>query len=722
MKKIFKISLLLLLTILLVVFSFLLYLSIATKNVKFKKEYLNKKFTFTQFYDINNNLIEFQNNEVNYTSNIPNHVKNAFISVEDKRFYSHNGIDYIRLIKAMLVNVKNFSFSQGASTISQQLIKNTHLSNEKTIKRKFIEIKLTKELEKFYTKEEILLFYLNNIYFGENAYGISNASKLYFNKKVEELNVSEAALLAGIVKAPSIYNPIKNPKYALKRKDLVLKLMKKNNFIDENIYQSELNREISFNNEFKTQVNKYTTEIFDELKTILNTPYVNKNYKVYTYLDLDLQKQIENISIEENCEKKYIIIDNKTMGVKAYYSTCQNLLRQPASTIKPLLVYGPAYNEKIVNLQTKILDNKTNFNGYIPKNFNDKYYGYISCKDALSKSLNVPSVKLLNSIGLNKIKKYSKKFNIEINNENLSLALGNLESGISLKHLTSCYSTFVNDGNYSTCAFIKEIKNEKGKTIYKHFNKKTNVFSKESSYIINYNLMDCVKNGTGKKIADLPYQICAKTGTNGNKNGNIDAYSISYTTNHTVGIWLGAKNNQFLSNNCTGSSHPTIIAKNIYKILYKDNQPNKFIKPDNVLTIKYDKDRYDKNYEIVLSENDNYYEGLFIKGTEPKNEKKYNSLPFIKHCKIVDNKKYFSVIYDYYNCDGIELYELINNKEIYIKRIRNNKINISPTIGSHRYFLKPYKHQKGKIIYGENYYLPVIDVKNELLPKEWWEN
>ena len=173
--------------------------------------------------------------EVTELSDIPQHTQKAFVAVEDKRFYKHNGLDYKGMIRALFNNVKSLSLKEGASTISQQLIKNTHLSNEKTLKRKLAEIKLTTKLEKEYSKNEILEKYLNTIYFGDNCYGITRASKHYFDKEPKDLDVNESAILAGIIKAPTNYSPTTNPKKCFERKNLVLKLMYKQGYIDKNV-------------------------------------------------------------------------------------------------------------------------------------------------------------------------------------------------------------------------------------------------------------------------------------------------------------------------------------------------------------------------------------------------------------------------------------------------------------------------------------------------------
>lgn len=694
--------------------SFFLYMLISTRNIKFNPINLTKNTSSILFYDNNGEEINLTCGKSDITTDIPSYVKNAFICVEDKRFYKHNGLDYKRIFGAILVNLKNGSFSQGASTISQQLIKNTHLSNEKTIKRKFAEIKLTKQLEKNYSKDEILNLYLNNIYFGENCYGIKNASKRYFDKNPNELTISESAMLAGIIKAPSKYNPIANYDLAIKRRNLVLDLMK--NSIDEQSYLNAKKEKIVIKNEDNICENSYYYQVEKELQEIMNSPYYNKNLKIYTYLNQDLQNLISNIKCDYKSDKSIVVIDNNNLGVNAYFSSCGSISRSPGSTIKPLLVYAPCYEEKIVNLQTKILDEPTNFNGYAPKNYGDKYYGYISAKDCLSKSLNVPSVKLLNTLGVEKAKNYAKKLNISVKDENLSLALGSLSSGINLTHLTSCYSTFANNGEFSMGKFIKEIKNEKNQTIYRHKKENIKVFSPETAYLINYNLMDCVNNGTARKLSDNNYQICAKTGTNGNKEGNNDAYTISYTTNHTIGVWLGNKNNNLMDNKVTGSSYPCLISKEIYKNVYNNVLPNNFIVPTNVVKVNLDKKAYDEKYEIKLSNDENSFEGIFIKGTEPKQISE--NIPNIKQYKILCKLNDISLFYELENADGIYV---LNSKNKVIGKANCSPYYFKLPYGKHKLIIQPYKIINGKTIFGKSILIPELILQKQV-PKEWWRD
>lgn len=720
MKKFFKTLLFTALIFVLIgISSLMLFISI-TKNASFNDSLLKKQGVEMEIYDKDDVLVyETSYLGNSYEDNIPQKIKNCFIAIEDKRFYSHKGLDYKRMLSALFHNLKSRSYKQGGSTISQQLIKNTHLTIKKTLKRKLEEIKLTKILEKKYSKDEIITMYLNSIYFGENCYGIKNACKKYFNKNVNEISLNEGAMLAGIVKAPSLYNPIANYDLSVKRKNIVLHCMSLLGYITKN-------EEETLKNE-KIYISENNDELYfhlckREVDDILNKYYYDKKIKVYTYLDSDLQNEISSIKKEYSSDYAYVVADNATMGINAFSSSCYPLKRCPASTVKPLLVYAPCLEENLITLQSKILDEPTSFGSYNPKNYNDVYYGYISAKDCLSKSLNVPAIKLLNAIGTKKAREYANKMDMNVKSEHLALALGSFDDGLTLSQLISCYGTFSNQGNYKKAKFIRKIVSNNGQKIYENKPYEKRIFSKDTAYLINYALMDAVKSGTSKKLGNKNYQLCAKTGTNGNKNGNLDAYSISYTTKHTIGVWLGNKNNSLMDNAVTGSSYPTKINSEILDFLYRDNLPDKFEIPENIITVKLDKASYDKNSEMLLAnENSPFIEGVFKKGTEP-NKKSQQILPNIKDYKIICNNCNFTMFYDLDNCDGIYLYIQKNKKKLY-KTIMANNFTLTLPEGKFSFIIVPFKKYGDKIIRGKEIPLPEIIAKKDykdITNKEWW--
>ena len=543
-------------------------------------------------------------------SKLSSETKNAFLCAEDKRFYKHSGIDLIRIGGAIVSNLKTNSFSEGASTISQQLIKNTQLSNEKTINRKLKEIKLTKELEKKYSKNEIFELYLNNIYFGNGCYGLENASNHYFSKSASDLNLSESALLAGVINAPSFYDIESNLDNAIKRRNLILSLMKNDNKISQEEFEKASKEtvklkisDISGNHNLFKNIISEACEVLNTTENNLN----NSNLKIYTSINNQLNNNIKSISSKyiSDSQKATIVIDNKSHSIVAIHGDNNVLTQkwQPGSTIKPILVYAPAIEKGIISPATKILDNKINIGGYSPENPDKQYHGFISAKTALSKSYNIPAVKLLNEIGINDAKIFAKNFGIEFskNDNHLALALGAFESGITPKTLCDAYSTFANNGKFSKSFFINKI-TKNGKTIYLNNPKEKQVMSEETSFLINDILHECTKTGTARKLKNLPFSVCSKTGTVGKSNStnNLLAYNIAYTPEHTILTLIQGEN---LPQSINGSTHPTMINKEILSNIYKTTNPTKFKQPQTIKLVNLDKKSYDEN-RLVSSNSD----------------------------------------------------------------------------------------------------------------------
>lgn len=557
-----------------------------------------------EIHGVHNHHIK-QSTKIN---DLPLHVKQAFLNTEDRRFYQHHGFDYKRIAKACFNNAKSRSFKEGASTISQQLIKNTHLSQEKTLKRKLQERKLTKILEKNYTKDEILELYLNTIYFGHNCFGVTSASRFYFDKSPSELTLSEGAILAGLVKYPNHYSPFKNPDKCKKRRDCVLSLMQNCGSINEKQKQAALEESLP-NPQKATTTHDYTHFVFEELSEIsekLGTKIGGK-IQIYTYFHPTMQAQVESVAGNYNeSDKSIFILDNDTLGFKACVSTVGNIKRLPGSLIKPLLVYAPAIEQDILSPATPILDEKVNYNGYSPENYGGNYYGYISTRECIEKSLNIPAVKVLDSLGIDKACAYLQKMRLPIEKSDYSLALslGGMKNGFSLKDLTSAYATFVNQGAYENGAFIDKIVIN-GELAYNRKRNKVAVFGDDTAYLINDILQGVAKRGTAKKLRSLPYQIAAKTGTVGTDNGNTDAYALSYTTKDTISVWLGNINNQKIST--TGGGIPCNLLLDINQQISQlyEKQSIKidpFIKPKSVQQIKLDKSSYYDRHTMMLAD------------------------------------------------------------------------------------------------------------------------
>ncbi len=606
MKLLKKLLLLLSIGFIGCIFVFACTFLVVTAKVKLSNEKLLLPDTQILLYDENDEKISssfsFDKRNIVSIDDLPSHTKDAFVCTEDKRFYRHNGFDLVGIGRAFWKNVKSHSFQEGASTISQQLIKNTHLSNEKTLRRKLKEFKLTLQLERKYTKKQILETYLNTIYFGHSCYGIASAAEFYFEKDASELTASESAMLAGLVRSPNNYSPFKHPEAAKRRRNVVLGLMLEQKKIDKKDYNFALNAPLPTTYSSKAS-HSYTNLAVEELDKIFDKLGLNATGKIqlFTHFNEAAQAILEKNQANVEAGQTLAVIDNETHGVSAYLSSVGNVLRSPGSLVKPLLVYAPAFNEGILSPATPILDARTSFNGYSPKNFDNEYHGYVSAREAIADSLNVPAVKTLNTLGLEKAAKYAERLGLAIpkNDQTLALALGGMEYGYRFLDVLAAYSTLANDGLYTPCSFIRSIKIN-GVTVYQKSSAKTYCFSPETAYLITDTLKTASKSGTAKKLRDLPFAVAAKTGTVGTKSGNTDAYSVAYTHQHTIGSWIGNPDNSSIQT--TGGDAPTATVKSILEDLYRTAPPSDFAQPNGVKRIALDALSYKEAQKIIVGD------------------------------------------------------------------------------------------------------------------------
>lgn len=608
LKIIFKISLIFLTALLLFLLCFCLYATRITAKTKLNPDKLKNASLNVRFFAADGTEIEsdfLKNYEKCEWEDIPTHVANAFIVIEDKRFYSHHGIDWKRIGGAFFKNLKDRKVSEGASTISQQLIKNTHLSSEKTIRRKLNEIKLAVILEKGYSKEEILTMYLNSIYFGENCYGINAASHRYFQKSPAELTIAEAATLAAMIKAPNTYSPLRHAEKCKKRRNLVLSQMEKQGKISTTDYASAENEPLIIQEKEISFAEDYLSAALSELRENLIFPLTAyaKEFSIYTALDIEKQRILEQLEYEkpQNCASAVMITENSNGKTIAFLSDQTIQKRQAGSTLKPFAVYAPALEYNLIDESSYILDEPTDFAGYRPKNYGEKYYGYINAKSALAKSLNVPSVKILNAVGIEKAVKTMQNFGFSLENDDksLALALGATQNGVTLQEINSAYATIANDGFYNKPSFIKLVLAD-NKLIYQPKTPKTAAISPESAFLLSNMLQETVTDGTAKKLNHLPLSLAAKTGTVGNNNGNSDAYCISFSPDFTVGCWIGAKEGLF-TNEITGGGLPTALSQTVWSEILKSGyiESDKIV-PFGVKKVKIDKILYEKEQKEAV--------------------------------------------------------------------------------------------------------------------------
>ncbi|MFA6867153.1 MAG: transglycosylase domain-containing protein [Clostridia bacterium] len=628
-KKIAKISLvvLLVISISVILIGTVSFLSIYNSAKLDANAVISKKNNIT-LYSIKNE--EISNDKIaRYIpySDINQNIINAFVSLEDKRFYKHKGVDYYRTAGAMVNNVKAGYTKEGGSTITQQLAKNTQLSSEKTYVRKIKEMKLASDIENKYTKEQILEYYLNAIYFGNGVYGIDSACKTYFNKSPTDINITEAAFLAGIVKNPSNYSPKNNPEKANERKNLVISLMKEQEYITEQEYAEAYNTSYE-NYDINSNLNEniiipYYANALSEASEILGLSekeILENGYKIYTFYDENEQKILSNAfeSGEFDCptmsggnsNMAVMLSKNIFGGITSYYSNFDQsqfyFKRQPASTIKPILTYASAVESGKYSPISPVIDEEINIDGYSPKNYGGSYLGKTTFEKSLMHSSNTISVKLLNEIGIDNCKAIATKMGVEFEetDSGLSLALGGMSEGVNFHQLNSAYMCLANQGKYIENSFIRMIYDSNGALVYAKDMTFSQAISPETAYLITSMLCNTAKNGTAKKLSSIAGEIAAKTGTNSSpydKNFNFDSWCISYTPKNTLSVWYGdLDNTKENSVGTTGGNHPALLSQYVYKALGTDDK-DEFKKPMNIISLDIDKYALENDDKLYLS-------------------------------------------------------------------------------------------------------------------------
>ena len=589
-------------------------------------------------YDNNKELVYEGSKTSEWVSlnNISEYSKDAVISIEDNNFYKHKGFDYLRIVKALISNLKNKNIVQGASTISQQYIKNMYLSFDKTWKRKIEEAFLTLELEMHYDKDEILEGYVNTINYGQGNFGIENASQYYFNKKAKDLSLEEAIMLAGIPKNPNNYNPVSNIDKCIKRANVVAKTMLDNNYITEKQYKDLNFRNVNIvgkkSNNNLQMLMYYQDAVIDELKTLKNIPsslIESGGLKIYTTLDLEAQKSLEesilnNMSDSSNLQVASIVINPNNGGVEALtggldYSKSQfnraiSSKRQVGSTMKPILYYSALENN--FTSATTFLSAPTTFNlannqSYAPSNFNDKYANKdITMAAAISYSDNIYAVKTHLFLGEDNLVKTAKKMGITTKlTANASLPLGTSE--ISMYDFANAYTTLASGGYKRKLHFIKKVEDLDGNTLYEFRDKKDLVLNENYVFILNELLTSTYNsafidynNPTVMSLSSkLNQKYAIKTGSTGT-----DCWIVGYNKKNLMLVWNGYDDNREVEVK-DGSYSKNIWLETMNKINTKNDwytAPKNIIgMPLNAITGKYDNS----------SKNSNIF--YFVKGTEP---------------------------------------------------------------------------------------------------------
>ena len=557
------------------------------------------------------------------SEDIPLAVKSAIVSIEDKKFYRHDGVDYLALLRAAKEVLETGEFSQGGSTITMQLARNTFLTQDKNWRRKVQEIFIAWELEKKYEKEELLEFYINNIYFGNGYYGIGAASRGYFNKPVDRLSLSQIAFLCAIPNNPTIYDPLTCIDNTMARRNRILKNMLNDGKISELDYARAIVEDITierpaavaksdsietfayycatralmrqegfvfqyvFVSDYEEEkYNAAYEELYNECQKRLHT----QGYRIYTSLNLNLQEELQ-AAVDEtlkddtdvNEEGVYklqasaVCVNNDTGYVEAivggrsqefsFYTLnrAYQSFRQPGSAIKPLIVYTPML-ERGYTAETPVVDEEIE-NG--PKNANGTYLGEITIQTAVENSVNVIAWKLFEELTPQVGLSYLKKMNfsrLDENDDRLTTALGGMTNGTSSLEMTAAFATLANDGVYREPTCIEKIVDAKGNVIYEADRTGVQVYQHNAARAMTTILTGVMENGTGKELNLEGIPCAGKTGTT---NDQKDGWFVGYTRYYTTGVWVGYDLPKAMKN-LKGNTYPGWIWKQFMENAHKD--------------------------------------------------------------------------------------------------------------------------------------------------------
>ncbi len=505
-------------------------------------------------------------------------VQNAVIATEDRTFYSNLGFSIKGIARAGLSYVLHHgTITGGGSTITQQLAKNKLLSQKQTFGRKIAELFMAVEINRVYSKKDVLTMYLNNAYFGNGVWGVQDASKRYFGRDASQLTTAQGATLAAMLRSPSFYDPIKHADNATSRRNLVLDLETQTDYLTDSEATAAKQEKLTITNTYSSATNYRYPYYFDAVINeaindydISESDILNKGYKIYTSLDQNYQTQMQNTYNEtwlfpQNAadgtmpQSGSVSLDPKTGGVLAVvgrrgehtfrsYDYATMIKRQPGSTIKPLAVYAPAL-ENGYHYDSELTDKDMTFgkNKYHPTNVDGTYLGQVPMYEALAQSRNVPAVWLLDQIGISKGVASVEKFGLDVPeaDQNLALALGGLQTGVSPIQMAQAYTAFANNGKMTTAHFITKIVDATGAVIVdKTKTESKTVLSQKNAETMTSMMLGVFNEGTGKNAKPVGYNVAGKTGSTEVPDsypgsGTKDQWVIGYTPDIVTATWLG---------------------------------------------------------------------------------------------------------------------------------------------------------------------------------------
>ena len=573
---------------------------------------------------------------------IPVHIKNALISTEDRQFYRHSGVNLKAITRAIVKDILAGKFVEGASTITQQLAKTLFLTPRKTLVRKVKEAILAFQLERRYTKDEILTFYLNQVYFGSGTYGVDSAAEIFFGKSLNELTLAECALIAGMPKSPSRYTPLVNPGLAVKRRNIVLKQMVDTGVISSGDYTAAVNEPLttSVKSTDSLKAPYFVEYVRKQLEEIVGPGQLYKEgLTVFTTLSFRDQlaaesafadgiTAVENRMVDKGIDSSDLqgsllslrIDDGSILAmvggrdfVASPFNRAVDARRQPGSAFKPI-VYALAI-EQGFSQSHLILDAPVAFRGanadqdWQPENFSQSYDGEITLRHALTHSKNIPAVRLVEILGPSAVVNFAQTLGITSPlAANLTLALGS--SGIGLLQLTATYAVFANHGEWVKPWGIIEIQDSKGRMIWRAKPQKRVVMSRTAAAITADMLVGVIQEGTGKQAAALKHPLAGKTGTTDEYR---DALFIGFSPSIAAGVWVGKDRGGSLGDRETGARAALPIWLGYMKEVLADQAVDYLDIPDNVVRISFDP----VSGRTMAAEEPGAVTAMFKKGTEP---------------------------------------------------------------------------------------------------------
>lgn len=549
---------------------------------------------------------------------VPDKLIEALLTTEDRQFYNHSGLDLKGILRAVINDIKTWSFVEGASTITQQLAKTLFLTPDKSLERKFKEAVLALQMERRYTKDEILEMYLNQVYFGSGAYGVQTAAQTYFAKPVSELDLAECALIAGLPKSPSSYSPLINPELAIQRRNIVLKQMLETGEIDRKAYESAEEKSYKAPEKApgkKTKAPYFIDYVKQHIEDAIGWDMLYKGgVTIHTTLSWRLQQSAER-AVEQGLSElsarmernglsgsppqgALVAIDVQTGGIlamvggrdysKSTYNRAATAQRQPGSAFKPI-IYACAV-ENGFSQDSRLLDAPVSFSGgagarsWRPENYSDDYEGEITLRKALTDSRNIPAVRLIGKVGPEAAIDFARGLGINSPlSPNLSLALGTSE--VTLLELTAAYSVFPNGGRFIEPRATAEVTDQNGQVIMRDRPEKQIIMSRTGAAIMTDMLKGVINEGTGRGARQTGYEIAGKTGTTSQCR---DALFVGFSPDITAGVWVGRDDNSSLGPYETGARAALPLWKAFMKQALEDRPLKYFDFPEELEQVRID--------------------------------------------------------------------------------------------------------------------------------------